>query len=103
MSIETSLTRRQALLLSGSAATLAAVGLSRWAQGAPTAAQALPIPRLIEARNSEPVTLALQKTQHNFGGGRNGARAGDFIKLPGPGCARSQRRNDFVPGGKPPR
>ena len=69
MSIDTSLTRRQALLLSGSAATLAAVGLSRWAQGAPTAAQALPIPRLIEARNSEPVTLALQKTQHSFGGG----------------------------------
>jgi FtsP/CotA-like multicopper oxidase with cupredoxin domain len=62
-------TRRRALLLSGSAAALAAVGLSRWAQGAPTAAQALPIPRLIEARNGEPVTLALQRTQHSFGGG----------------------------------
>jgi hypothetical protein len=54
MSIDASLTRRQALMLSGSAAALAAVGPSRLAQGAPTAAQALPIPRLIEARNSEP-------------------------------------------------
>ena len=69
MPIDTSLTRRQALLLSGSAAALAAAGLSRWAQGASTAAQALPIPRLIEARNGEPVTLTLQKTQHRFGGG----------------------------------
>ena len=31
---------------------------------------ALPIPQLIEARNGEPVTLALQKTQHRFGSGR---------------------------------
>jgi FtsP/CotA-like multicopper oxidase with cupredoxin domain len=70
MSIDTSLTRRQALLLSGSAAaSLAAAGLPRWAQAAPAAAQALPIPRLIEARNGEPVTLALQKTQHRFGAG----------------------------------
>jgi FtsP/CotA-like multicopper oxidase with cupredoxin domain len=70
MLIDTSLTRRQALLLSGSAvAGLAAVGLPRWARGAPTAAQSLPVPRLIEARNSEPVTLALQKTQHRFGAG----------------------------------
>jgi FtsP/CotA-like multicopper oxidase with cupredoxin domain len=69
MAIDTSLTRRQALLLSGSAAALAAAGLSPWAQGAASAAQALPIPRLIEARNGEPVTLTLQKTQHRFGGG----------------------------------
>jgi FtsP/CotA-like multicopper oxidase with cupredoxin domain len=70
MSIETSLTRRQALLLSGSAAaSLAAAGLPRWAQAAPAAAQALPMPRLIEARNGEPVTLALQKTLHRFGAG----------------------------------
>jgi FtsP/CotA-like multicopper oxidase with cupredoxin domain len=69
MPIDTSLTRRQALLLSGSTAALAAVGLSRWAQGAPTTARALPIPRLIEAHSSEPVTLTLQKTQHSFGGG----------------------------------
>jgi FtsP/CotA-like multicopper oxidase with cupredoxin domain len=70
MSIDTSLTRRRALVLSGSAAAgLAAAGLPRWAQGAPTAAQALPVPRLIEARSSGPVTLALQKTQHRFGPG----------------------------------
>ena len=70
MSIDISLTRRRALLLSGSAtASLAAAGLPRWAQGAPTAAQALAVPRLIEASNREPVALALQKTQHRFGAG----------------------------------
>jgi FtsP/CotA-like multicopper oxidase with cupredoxin domain len=68
MSIKTALTRRQALLLSGSAAAaLAAAGLPRWAQSAPSTGQALPIPQLIEARNGEPVTLTLQKTQHRFG------------------------------------
>ncbi len=70
MSTTRSLTRRQALLLSGSAAAgLAAAGLPRWAQGAPSAGQGLPIPRLIEARNGEPVVLTLQKTQHRFGSG----------------------------------
>jgi hypothetical protein len=69
MSIGTSLTRRQALLLSGSAAaSLASAGLPRWAQAAPSA-PALPIPRLIEPRSGEPVTLSLQKTQHRFGAG----------------------------------
>jgi FtsP/CotA-like multicopper oxidase with cupredoxin domain len=68
--IDTSLTRRRALLLSGSAAaSVAAASLPRWAQAAPSAAQALPIPRLIEARSGVPVTLALQKTQHRFGAG----------------------------------
>jgi FtsP/CotA-like multicopper oxidase with cupredoxin domain len=71
MSNPTALTRRQALLLSASAtAGLAAAGLPRWAQGAPSAVQALPIPALIEARSGEPVTLALQKTQHRFVPGR---------------------------------
>ena len=56
------LTRRQALLLSGSAAAgLAAAGLPRWAHSAPSSALALPIPKLIEARNSEPVTLVVAK------------------------------------------
>jgi FtsP/CotA-like multicopper oxidase with cupredoxin domain len=66
-----SLTRRRALLLSGSAAAsmAAAATLPRWAQAAPSAGLALPIPRLIEARGGEPVTLALQKTQHRFGAG----------------------------------
>ena len=64
------LTRRQALLLSGSAAAgLAVAGLPRWAHTAPLGAPALPIPQLIEARNSEPVTLALQKSSHRFGSG----------------------------------
>ena len=70
MSMVTSLTRRQALLLSGSAvAGLGAAGLPRWAQGAPSGAQTLPIPKLIEARSGEPITLTLQKTQHRFGSG----------------------------------
>jgi FtsP/CotA-like multicopper oxidase with cupredoxin domain len=68
MSIETPLTRRQALFGSA-AAGLAAAGLPRWAQGAPAGGQALPIPQLIEARSGEPVTLTLQKTQHRFGSG----------------------------------
>ena len=70
MSIKTSLTRRQALMLSGSAAAgLAVAGLPRWARGAPSSGATLPIPQLIEARNGEPVTLSLQKTQHRFGPG----------------------------------
>jgi FtsP/CotA-like multicopper oxidase with cupredoxin domain len=70
MSVNTSLTRRQALMLSGSAAAgLAAAGLPRWARGAPSSGATLPIPRLIEARNGEPVTLSLQKTLHRFGSG----------------------------------
>ena len=70
MPTDTHLTRRQALLLSGSAAvSLAADGLIRPAQAASTGRQALPIPRLIEARSSEPVALVLQRTQHRFGAG----------------------------------
>lgn len=70
MSINTLLTRRRALMLSGSAAAgLAVTGLPRWALGAPSSGAALPIPQLIEARNGEPVTLSLQKTQHRFGSG----------------------------------
>jgi FtsP/CotA-like multicopper oxidase with cupredoxin domain len=68
MPVKTSLTRRRALALSGSAAaSLALGGLPRPSRAAPSAAPALPIPRLIEARDGEPVTLALQKTQHRFG------------------------------------
>ena len=70
MSIDTSLTRRQALMLSGSAAaSLAAAGLPRWAHAAPSGGPSLAIPQLIEARSGEPVTLKLQKTQHRFGAG----------------------------------
>ena len=69
MSIETPLTRRQALCFGSAAAGLVAAGLPRWAQGAPAGGQALPIPQLIEARSGEPVTLTLQKTQHRFGSG----------------------------------
>ncbi|HWB45005.1 MAG TPA: multicopper oxidase domain-containing protein [Hyphomicrobiaceae bacterium] len=71
MSGRSALTRRQALMLSASAtAGLVTAGLPRWALGAPAAAQPLPIPRLIEARSGEPVTLTLQKTQHRFLPGR---------------------------------
>ena len=68
MSISESLTRRQALLLSGAAVAGAAIGgLPRLAHGAPS--PSLPIPTLIDARSGEPVTLALQKTRHRFGSG----------------------------------
>ena len=70
MLTKTPLTRRQALRLSASAAAgLAAAGLPRWVQASPLAGRGLPIPRLIEARNGEPVRLALQNTQHRFGSG----------------------------------
>ncbi len=70
MSIDTSLTRRQALLLSGSAAaSLAAAGLPRWVHAAPSGGPSLSIPQLIEARRGEFVTLKLEKTQHRFGAG----------------------------------
>lgn len=68
MSNKQSLTRRQALLLSGGAATGLALGsVPLWARSASSAA--LPIPTLIEARDGEPVTLALQKSRHRFGSG----------------------------------
>jgi len=67
MSTQTSLTRRQALLLSGAAAAGLTFGsLPKWARSAPANAPSLPIPTLIEARNGEPVTLALQKGFHRF-------------------------------------
>jgi FtsP/CotA-like multicopper oxidase with cupredoxin domain len=70
MPIDTSLTRRRALLLSGSAAAgVAVASLPRWARAASSALQALPIPKLIEARSDEPVVLTLQKAQHRFGAG----------------------------------
>ena len=70
MSNKQSLTRRQALLLSGGAAAdLALGGVPLWARSAPSAGRPLPIPTLIDARNGEPVTLALQKSHHRFGSG----------------------------------
>ena len=70
MPVKTSLTRRQALMLSSAGAAGLALGaLSNWARGAPLPAIPLPIPTLIEARNGDPVTLALQKGAHQFGTG----------------------------------
>lgn len=70
MSSKRPLTRRQALLLSGGAAAgLALSGVPLLARGASSAAPALPIPTLIEARDGEPVTLTLQKSRHRFGPG----------------------------------
>lgn len=63
-------TRRQALLLSSAGAVGVALGgLTNWAHSAPATGPRLPIPNLIEARNGEPVTLALQKSRHQFGTG----------------------------------
>ena len=68
MSTQRSLTRRQALLYStAGVAGLALGGLPRFDANAAAAARPLPIPTLIEARNGEPVTLALQKSSHRFG------------------------------------
>ena len=70
MSTTRSLTRRQALLYSAAGAAGLALGrLPRFAADAAAAARPLPIPTLIEARNGEPVTLALQKSSHRFGAG----------------------------------
>lgn len=64
------LSRRQALLLTGAAAaSLATTGLPKVTHSAASAASALPIPRLIDARGDEPVTLTLQEAQHRFGSG----------------------------------
>ena len=77
MSIKTSLTRRQALMLSGSAAAgLAVAGLPRWARGAPSSGATLPIPQLIEARNGEPVTLRCRRRNIDLGRGRRCRRGG---------------------------
>jgi blue copper oxidase len=65
-----SFTRRQALLMSSAGAVgLALSGLPRLARGAATTAPSLPIPTQIDARNGEPITLALQKSRHRFGSG----------------------------------
>jgi blue copper oxidase len=70
MSMEMSLTRRQALTLSGAtAAGLALGGLPSLARSVASMALSLPIPALIEARNGEPVTLRLQTSRHRFGSG----------------------------------
>jgi FtsP/CotA-like multicopper oxidase with cupredoxin domain len=70
MSNKQSLTRRQALLMSGGAAMGLALGaVPQSARSAPSAAPPLPVPTLIEAHNGEPVTLSLQRTRHRFGSG----------------------------------
>ena len=94
MSIGTPLTRRQALFGSA-AAGLVAAGLPRWAQAAPSAGQALPIPQLIEARSNEPVVLTLQKTQHRFGSGPAVASRGISASYLGP--VVRVRNGDTIP------
>ena len=70
MANKRTLTRRRALLMStGAAAGLALGGVPLWARSTSSAAPALPIPTLIEARDGEPVTLTLQRSRHRFGSG----------------------------------
>ena len=70
MSIDTSLTRRQALLLSGSAAaSLAAAGLPRWVHAAPSGGPSLLDPAADRGTQRRVVVLTLEKTQHRFGAG----------------------------------
>lgn len=89
MSITNSLTRRQALALSGATAVgIALGGLSRSAvaaNGSP-----LPIPRLIEARAGQTVTLSMRKGRHGFGTGRLVPTAGISADYLGP-VVRAQR------------
>jgi FtsP/CotA-like multicopper oxidase with cupredoxin domain len=80
-----SFTRRQALLYStAGVAGLALGALPRIGADAATAARLLPIPALIEARNGEPVTLALQNSSHRFGAGRAVASTGISASYLGP-------------------
>lgn len=85
MSDERLLTRRQVLRLSGvAAAGLALSSLPRWGRGAVSSAPSLPIPTLIEARNDEPVNLAMQYTRHRFGAGAAVAAGGISSSYLGP-------------------
>ena len=96
MSTKTILTRRQALLLSGAGAAGLALGsMPLWARGTSSAAPALPIPTLIEARDGEPVTLALQKSRHRFGSGAAVASTGISSSYLGP--VVRVRSGDTVP------
>ena len=91
-----SFTRRQALLMSSaSAAGLALSGLPRLARSATTTAPSLPIPTLIEARNGEPITLALQKSRHRFGSGTPVSSMGISSSYLGP--VVRVRNGDTVP------
>lgn len=91
MSTSTSLTRRQALLLSSAAVTSVAIG--RLAQGATS--PSLPIPTLIDARSGEPVTLTLQRTRHRFGSGTPVPSAGISSNYLGP--VVRVRSGDMIP------
>ncbi len=65
-------------------AGLALGGLPKIANGAPAIAQPLPIPNLVEARDGEPITLALQKARHRFGAGAAVASRGISSSYLGP-------------------
>ena len=104
MSIKTSLTRRQALSLSGSAAAGAvAAGLPRWAQGAPSAAQSAADPTTDRGAQRRAGHACVAEDAASIWLRAGGAVAGHLRELPGTGRARPQRRHHPVPRGKPPR
>ncbi len=72
------ISRRSLLVLAGAGAAGAAINwlLPGSAQSALGAGPALPIPALIEARDGQPVTLALQTGRHSFGVGPEVATTG---------------------------
>ncbi len=85
MAIKTLISRREAFLGSGAGlAGLALSGLPDWADGAPSVAPPLPIPSLIEARDGEPVSLALQNSRHRFDGRSAVASSGISASYLGP-------------------
>jgi FtsP/CotA-like multicopper oxidase with cupredoxin domain len=94
MSSKTTLTRRQALLLSGAGAASLAFGIPPLpARGA--APMPLPVPALIDAHNGEPVTLTLQKSRHRFGPGAAVPSTGISSSYLGP--AVRVRSGDTIP------
>jgi FtsP/CotA-like multicopper oxidase with cupredoxin domain len=85
MSSKKSFTRRHALMLSGATAASMTFGLlPRPARSAVPVSPPLPIPTLIDAQNSAPVTLSLQNGRHRFGSGAAVASMGISSSYLGP-------------------
>ncbi len=104
MSIKTSLTRRQALMLSGSAAAgLAAGGLPRWAHGAPSSRVTAADPATDRGAQRRARHALAAEDAASIWAGAGGAVTGNLVELPRTGGARPQRRYRSVPCREPSR